>query len=70
MVTQEVIDTLEKIYTDIDKFIKLVGLNYNGDDEKYMCSNTDQVDKDWCDREMLDSISTAYDDIGFFLNKK
>lgn len=70
METQEVIDILEKIYADIDKFIKLVGLDYNGDDEEYICLNTDQVDKDWCDREMLESISTVYDDIGFFLNKR
>ena len=69
MVTENVMKILQKIYKDIEEFIDLVGLEYTEDDE-YVCNNTDQVDDEWCDREMLVSISTAYDDIDYFLPEK
>lgn len=69
MVTKEVMEILEKIYEDIDTFIKLVGLEYDPDEEEYVCQNEDQVDEDWCDQYMLDSISTAFNDISFYLDK-
>lgn len=68
MVTEEVMEALRKIYSDLDAFIKLVGLEYAEDDE-YICKNADQVNEDWCDRDMLDSISTAHGDIGYFLGR-
>ena len=69
MVTEEVMQTLKKIYEDLDIFINLVGLEYTDDDE-YVCNNKDQVDEEWCDEEMLASIENSYQDIGFFLGKR
>ena len=68
MVTKEVIKALEKIYEAIDEFIRLVDLEYTDEDE-YVCHNRDQVDEEWCDYEMLESISCAHGDIGFFLGR-
>lgn len=67
MITQEVMDALKKIYESLEAFINLVGLEYTDEDE-YVCHNTDQVDEEWCDEEMLISIEHAHADIGFFLN--
>ena len=67
-VTTEVWNLLEKIYADLDQFVNLVGLEYTEDDE-YVCHNTDQVDEEWCDEEMLASLDTAHADLGYFLRK-
>ena len=66
MVTEAVMEILKKIHDDIQQFMDLVGLEYTEDDE-YVCNNRDQVDEDWCDRDMLDSIATAYNDIDYFI---
>ena len=68
MITEEVMEILQKIKEDIEKFVNLVGLEYT-DDNKYVCNNKNQVDEDWCDEEMLDSIATAYNDIDYFLSE-
>lgn len=69
MVTEEVMEILGKIYDDLEKFINLVGLEYDLDEDEYICHNEDQVDEEWCDRDMLSSIDCAYSDIGFFLGR-
>ena len=69
MITEEVMEILKQIHKDIDKFIELVDLEYTEDDE-YVCHNRDQVDEEWCDRDMLDSIATAYNDIDYFIEGK
>lgn len=66
-VTQEVWDQLEKVYADLDTLVNMIGLDYDGDD--YVCTNTDQVDPEWCDEEMLDSIDAARADLKYFLGK-
>ena len=66
-VTQEVWDQLERVYADLDKLVNMIGLDYDGED--YVCTNTDQVDPEWCDEEMLDSIDTARMDLKYFLGK-
>ena len=70
MVTQEVMDMLEELYGVLDKFVKLVGLEYDFDESEYICTNRDQVDEEWCDYEMLASIENAHADISFFLGKE
>ena len=67
MVTEEVMEALEKLYEALDVFVKLVGLEYTDDDE-YVCNNRDQVDEEWCDDEMLESIENAHADLGYFLS--
>ena len=69
MITEEVMEMLNKIYNDLEKLVNLIGLEYTDDDE-YVCNNRDQVDEEWCDEEMLRSIEHAYQDIGFFLGKR
>ena len=69
MVTKEVWELLQRIHKDIDEFIQLVGLEYTDNDE-YICHNREQVDEEWCDEEMLDSICTAYNDLDYFLRGK
>lgn len=68
MVTEEVMEMLNKIYNDLENLINLIDLEYTDDDE-YVCNNRDQVDEEWCDEEMLISIEHAYQDIGFFLGR-
>lgn len=67
-ITNEAWNQLQTIYADLDKFVKLVGLEYTDDDE-YVCTNSDQVDEDWCDEELLASLENAHTDLGFFLGK-
>lgn len=69
MVTQEVMDMLKELYGVLDKFVNLVGLRYDHDEDEYVCDNRDQVDEEWCDDEMLASIENAHADIRFFLGK-
>ena len=69
MVPEKTIKALQKIYEALGEFIELVGLEYTEDDE-YVCHNRDQVDEEWCDDEMLESIDCAYSDIGYFLPKE
>ena len=66
-VTNAVWDQLNRVYAELDKFINLVGLEYDGDE--YICHNEDQVDPEWCDYEMLESIENAHADLGYFLGK-
>ena len=68
MVTEEVMQALDKLQTALGDFIFLVGLEYTDDDE-YICNNRGQVDEDWCDEEMLASIDQAFVDISFFLGR-
>ena len=68
MVTKEVWEALEEIYRALDKFVKLVDLEYTDDDE-YVCHNREQVDEVWCDYDMLESINNAHGDIRYFLRK-
>lgn len=68
MVTQKVIDELNKVYKKLEDIKNLIGLEYI--DDEYVCKNKDQVDDEWCDEEMLHSIEYAYQDIGFFLGKR
>ena len=69
MVTEEVMEMLEKLYGVLDEFMELVGLEYDYEEEEYICHNRDQVDEEWCDDEMLASIENAHADIAFFLGK-
>ena len=68
-ITDEAWNQLQKLYTELDKFVKLVGLEYTEDGE-YVCTNSDQVDDDWCDYEMLASLENAHADLGYFLGKR
>ena len=68
-ITNEVWEKLESVYKELDELIGLIGLEYTDDDE-YVCHNTDQVDEEWCDYEMLESINCAWQDIGYFLGKR
>lgn len=70
MITEAVMEILKKIHKDIEEFIDLVGLEYIVDNGEYICHNRDQVDEEWCDEDMLDSISTAYNDIDYFIGGK
>ena len=67
-VTQEVWDALEKLYADLDKVINLIGLDYD-DEGELICTNSDQVDPEWCDEDLLSSIDTLSADLGYFLGK-
>ena len=66
MVTKKVMELLKKIYKDLDEFIDLIGLEYTEDGE-YVCHNRDQVDEEWCDDEMLESIDCLHSDLEYFL---
>ena len=70
MVTEEVMDALEKLYKVLDDFVNLVGLKYDYEEDEYICTNRNQVDERWCDDEMLASIENAHVDIKFFLRKE
>lgn len=65
-VTNEVYNQCKKVYQELDKLVNLVGLEYDIDDG-YICRNTDQVDEDWCDYEMLESLENAHADLKYFL---
>jgi len=67
-ITPKVYEQCKKVYKELDTLIKLIGLEYDFDSDEYICTNTDQVDEDWCDREMLSSIDTAYADLKYFLS--
>lgn len=69
MVTEEVMKQLEDIWKKLGDFIDLVGLFYDSAEDEYVCYNRNQVDEDWCDREMLEDIENAREDIGYFLGK-
>lgn len=66
MVTEKVMELLKEIYKNLDELVNLIGLEYT-EDEEYVCHNRDQVDEEWCDEEMLESISCAHSDIGYFV---
>lgn len=70
MVTDKVWIKLNKLYEILSEVKELIGLDYDYDSDEYICKNKDQVDDDWCDREMLSSIDHALNDIGFFLGKR
>ena len=57
---------LEEIWERLDKFHKLTGLEYDHDETEYVMPNVNEID---CDDEMLESISCAYNDIGYYLGK-
>lgn len=67
-ITQEVWDRLETIHSEVSALNKLIGLEYDGDD--YTCTNTEQVDPDWCDRELLEDLDCLQSDLGYFLGKQ
>ena len=67
-VTPEVWNQLEKVYADVTKLVDLIGLEYTDDDE-YVCNNTDQVDPEWCDEDLLSSLDTLRMDLGYYLGK-
>lgn len=67
-ITQEVWDKLEKIYSEVSALNNLIGLEYDGDD--YTCTNTEQVDPEWCDRELLEDLDCLQSDLGYFLGKQ
>lgn len=69
MVTTEVMEILKKLYDVLNSFVNLVGLEYDFDNDEYICINKDQVDERWCDDDMLRSIENAHTDLGFFLGK-
>ena len=69
MVTKEVMEMLKKLYDVLDSFVNLVGLEYDFDNDEYICINKDQVDERWCDDGMLRSIENAHTDLGFFLGR-
>lgn len=67
-ITQEVWDRLEKIYSEVSALNNLIGLEYDGDD--YICTNTEQVDPDWCDDDLLSDLDCLQSDLGYFLGKQ
>ncbi len=69
MITSEVMEMLKKLYDVLDSFVSLVGLEYDFDEDEYICTNKDQVDERWCDDDMLRSIENAHADLGFFLGR-
>lgn len=70
MVTNKVWILLDKVYENLKELSDLIGLVYDYDSEEYVCKNKDQVDDNWCDREMLASIDHAINDIEYFLGKR
>lgn len=61
--TPEAYKQLKQVYTALDKFVKIVGLEYTGDD--YICQNAGE---DWCHYEMLESLENAHADLEWFFN--
>ena len=68
-ITNEVWNQCQRVYTELDKLVNLIGLEYDADQDIYVCHNEDQVDPEWCDDEMLASIENAHADLGYFLGK-
>lgn len=68
-VTPEVYLQCERVYAEVKKLYNLIGLDYDFDNDEFICNNLDNVDPDWCDRDLLASIDHLYSDMGFFLGK-
>ena len=69
-VTPEVYSQCEKVYAEVEKLYNLIGLDYNFDEDEFTCTNTNNVDPEWCDDDLLRSIDHLYEDMGFFLGKR
>ena len=67
-VTDEVWNQLNRVYDELNKLVNLLGMEYDIDTNSYTF-NPDQVDPEWCDDELLDSIDTLYGDLNYFLGK-
>ena len=67
-VTPEVWDQLNRLYDELDDLIDLIGLEYDVETNGYVC-DPEQVDEEWCDEEMLDSIDALHQDLKYFLSK-
>ena len=67
-VTHQVWDQLNRVYDELDNLVALIGLEYDLDTDEYVCDPS-QVDEEWCDRELLDSIDALHGDLKYFLNR-
>lgn len=69
MITEKVWELLEKVYESLHEFVELVGLEYDYDDEEYVCKNLDEVDEEWCDDEMLEALENSHMNLRYFFGK-
>lgn len=64
-ITDEMIEQkMEEVYKAVDELIKLVGLDYDIDDEEYRCKRYFDGD---ADHELLESLSCVHGDLGYYL---
>jgi len=64
-ITDEMIERkMEEVYKSVDELIKLVGLDYDIDEEEYRCKRYFDEDDD---NDFLEALSCVHGDLGYYL---